>query len=181
MKTLIPNVLQTQRLILRPYQPADIDDILKYASSPDWARFIPVPQPYTKEDAHRYIQEFIEMSPTHGIGFAVTFQHMVIGGIRVRLFLESHKAELGYSISPYYWRNGFAFEAVRMVIDTCFESITTLNKISANVDSRNISSRNLLIKIGLKEEGVLRENRFMRGQSIDEAWYGILRKEWVHL
>ena len=179
MKTLIPNELRTERLVLRPYRLEDIEDILEYATSPNWARFIPVPQPYTREDAIRYVQEFIEMRPADGIGFAVTLQSKVIGGVRVRFFLENHRAELGYGISPHHWRNGFAFEAVRTVMHDCFESIVTLNKISANVDSRNLPSRELLIKIGLREEGILRENRFVRGLPMDEVWYGILRTEWT--
>jgi ribosomal-protein-alanine N-acetyltransferase len=176
--TLIANELKTARLVLRPYRYEDVDDILEFSTNPDWSRFLPVPQPYTREDATRYIQEFIEMPHAEGKGFAITLKGKVIGGVRIRLFLNNHRAEIGYSISPAHWRNGFAFEAVHTVINACFESIADLNRISANADFRNNSSRELLKKIGLKEEGILRQNRFKHGQPIDEVWYGILRSEW---
>ena len=43
-----------------------------------------------------------------------------------------------------------------------------------------IKSRNLAQKLGMKCEGTLRQNRRQKGVLIDEAWYSILRKEWLN-
>jgi RimJ/RimL family protein N-acetyltransferase len=33
-------------------------------------------------------------------------------------------------------------------------------------------------KLGMVREGVLRQNRVVRDEFIDEVWYGVLRSEW---
>ena len=40
-----PVELRTVRLMLRLYEPKDVDDVFTYASDPDWARYLPVPHP----------------------------------------------------------------------------------------------------------------------------------------
>jgi RimJ/RimL family protein N-acetyltransferase len=34
-------------------------------------------------------------------------------------------------------------------------------------------------KLGMQKEGILRKSRVERGEAIDEAWFAILRSEWV--
>ena len=46
-----PVKLRTERLLLRPFSLADADDIFRYYSDPELAKFIPLPQPYTRRDA----------------------------------------------------------------------------------------------------------------------------------
>jgi RimJ/RimL family protein N-acetyltransferase len=44
--------LRTERLVLRPFRPEDVDDSLAVASDIEWSRHLPaVPQPYTRRDA----------------------------------------------------------------------------------------------------------------------------------
>ena len=45
---MLPDVLNTAQLRLRPFRLQDVDDVLSYATDPAWARYLPVPQPYTK-------------------------------------------------------------------------------------------------------------------------------------
>jgi RimJ/RimL family protein N-acetyltransferase len=43
---MLPDIIKTERLRLRPFSLQDVDDVLSYASDPEWARYLPVPQPY---------------------------------------------------------------------------------------------------------------------------------------
>jgi ribosomal-protein-alanine N-acetyltransferase len=45
-------------------------------------------------------------------------------------------------------------------------------------DARNIGSLRVMEKLGMVREGVLRQNRLVRGEFIDEVWCGMLRTEW---
>jgi RimJ/RimL family protein N-acetyltransferase len=45
-------------------------------------------------------------------------------------------------------------------------------------DARNISSLRVMEKLGMVREGVLRQNRLVGGECIDEVWCGVLRPEW---
>jgi RimJ/RimL family protein N-acetyltransferase len=45
-------------------------------------------------------------------------------------------------------------------------------------DARNLASLRVMEKLGMVREGVLRQNRLVRGEFIDEVWCGVLRTEW---
>jgi RimJ/RimL family protein N-acetyltransferase len=64
------------------------------------------------------------------------------------------------------------------VLDAAFVTYIDLKRIRAMADARNIGSLRVMEKIGMIREGTLRQNRVTRGESIDEAWCGILRSEW---
>ena len=43
--------MQTERLLLRPFNLSDVDDVYAHASDPEWGRFLPLPDPYLLKDA----------------------------------------------------------------------------------------------------------------------------------
>lgn len=85
---------------------------------------------------------------------------------------------MGYSIARAFWGRDLATEAARAVVDAAFEMCATLIRVRAMADARNLASIRVLAKAGLKREGILRSNRFVHGQPVDEVWCGILRSEW---
>jgi ribosomal-protein-alanine N-acetyltransferase len=78
-------------------------------------------------------------------------------------------------------RRGLATEAARAVITEAFEAYPQLMRVRAMADARNIRSHRVLEKIGMVREGLLRQNRLVRGALLDEVWYGVLRPEWMEL
>jgi ribosomal-protein-alanine N-acetyltransferase len=85
---------------------------------------------------------------------------------------------MGYSLAQTHWGRGLVTEAARAVIDTAFSAYPKLNRIRAMADSRNVGSLRVMKKLGMVREGVLRQNRVVRDEFIDEVWYGVLRSEW---
>ena len=71
-----------------------------------------------------------------------------------------------------------ATEAARAVMEAVFTAYTSLNRLRAMADARNIASLRVMEKLGMVREGVLRQNRLVRGEFIDEVWCGVLRTEW---
>jgi RimJ/RimL family protein N-acetyltransferase len=69
-------------------------------------------------------------------------------------------------------------EAAGAVIEAAFSTYPELNRMRAMADSRNGASLQVMVKLSLVREGVLRQNRFIRGEFIDEVWCGLLRSEW---
>ena len=55
-----------------------------------------------------------------------------------------------------------------------------LNRVFSANDTRNIPSKKVAQDLGMKCEGTLRQNRKKKGILIDDAWYSILRKEWLY-
>ena len=59
-----------------------------------------------------------------------------------------------------------------------FAAYASLNRLRAMADARNLGSLRVMEKLGMVREGVLRQNRLVRGEFIDEVWCGVLRTEW---
>jgi ribosomal-protein-alanine N-acetyltransferase len=87
--------------------------------------------------------------------------------------------ELGYSIARTYWGRGLATEAARAAVDAAFSGYVDLNRMRAMADARNVASLRVMEKLGMVREGVLRQNRLVRGEFINEVWCGVLRTEWA--
>lgn len=47
----LPQVIETERLVLRPFRFEDVDDVFAYASNEEWGRYLPVPYPYERVHA----------------------------------------------------------------------------------------------------------------------------------
>lgn len=90
---------------------------------------------------------------------------------------ESHSAELGYELHPAHWHKGIMTEALPPVLDYGFDEIG-LHRIEACPLTDNTPSRNLLLKLGFKYEGDLRQRHLFRGHFIDLLYYSVLREEW---
>ena len=172
--------LKTERLLLRPFDFDDVDDVLNYASDPEVARYVPLPQPYTRDDAVEFIAHQVLADWSTRPLFAIVFDQHVVGGIGLGI-TESHEtAELGYALARPHWGKGLMPEAARAVIAWGFERYD-LHKVYAFADTRNRRSWRVMEKLGMTREGVLRGHQKLRDEHIDDAYYGILRAEWAQL
>lgn len=175
---LLPKKFQSERLLYRPYKFEDIDQILKYAADLEWARYLPVPVPYTRADAEKFVASQLLLEWEKNPAWALEYQGESIGGINIRLVPAHALAEVGYSIARPLWGKGLASEALQTMLDLAFRSDGNLNRVRAMADARNVGSTRVMEKCGMSREGVLRQNQQLRGKLFDEAWYGILRLEW---
>ena len=169
--------LKTERLLLRAFRLDDVDDVLAYASDPEWARYLPVPQPYSRRDAEEFIARRVLASWETNPTFAIVMYGKVIGGIGLRIDAANQRGELGYSIARSFWGKGLIPEAARRVIDWGFRQLS-LAKIFARADIRNERSWRVMEKLGMTHEGLLRSHVAHREERIDEVHYGLLREEW---
>src|SRR5262245_27461392 len=105
-------ILQTERLLLRPFREGDVDDALDYRNDAEFARFLPhIPQPFTRSDAVRFVitnmDEPWETSPT----FAIELEGRLIGTVNLEVDPANQIAMLGYAIGRDHWGEGIALEA----------------------------------------------------------------------
>ena len=171
--------LRTERLVLRPFTKADVEDALHYRNDVEFARFLPhIPQPFTQADAERFIATNTEESWEQFATFAVEFEGRVIGTVNLDFALEEQSAMLGYAIGREHWGIGIAPEAARAVIAWGFGNVD-LARIWASTDARHVRSRRVMEKLGMRHEGTLRSHHRDRdGTRIDEVVYALLREEW---
>jgi ribosomal-protein-alanine N-acetyltransferase len=83
------------------------------------------------------------------------------------------------SIARAYWGRGLATEAARAAVDAVFSAYTDLDGMRAMADAGHVASLRVTEKLGMVREGVLRQNRLVRGEFINEVWCSVLRTEWA--
>ena len=170
--------LRTERLLLRPFRSSDVDDVLGYASNPEWARYLPVPVPYTRRDAEEFVARCILTETDSHSSWAIVHEGQASGGVDLDLrVLGAGTAEIGYSIAHPLWGQGLVTEAARAVIHHAFGELG-LVRVQAYADIRNVGSWRVMEKVGMQREGVLRSHRLVHDERTDDVVYAILREEW---
>ena len=79
---------------------------------------------------------------------------------------------LGYEIKEKYRRNGYATEAILLVLRYYFYAFR-FHKVWTSVYSYNEASSKLLEKIGFDKEGIQKEMVFLNGNYFDKILYGM--------
>lgn len=119
--------IETERLILRPFEPTDLDDLFEYASVPGVGENAGWPHHENIETTKKILSMFIEEKKT----FAIVYKenNKVIGSLGIEKYSNEDKLteftnyigrEIGYVLSKDYWGKGLGTEAVRAVIDYLF-------------------------------------------------------------
>ena len=179
---MVPEVIRTDRLVLRPFSSTDADDILAYASDPSWYRFSNVAQAqtgYTRADAVSFVARQLATDPNEKATWAIEYEGRASGSIKAHFFYGHRVAELGYGVAKRAWGRGLAVEACRAIITACYKEYSQLIRFRARSDARNTQSIRVMSKLGMSREAFLRSDRFVRGELVDEVIYGLLRREWI--
>ncbi|MBI2850038.1 MAG: GNAT family N-acetyltransferase [Chloroflexi bacterium] len=180
-----PIELGTKRLLLRPFSLNDIDDLIEYANSPGWERYlVNVPYPYTRQVAEKFLAMFLDTANWQQQGilanFAIQLEGKVVGEVYLnqqKYDRENERAEIGYSLSSLHWNKGLTTEAARAVVNWAFQTYS-FNRLYATCDPRNVGSWRVMEKLGMKREGWLRNHVVWNDEVRDQLYYGILREEW---
>lgn len=117
--------LTTARLILRPWQETDLNDLYAYACVDGVGQMAGWLPHESIETSRRILESFIKHKKT----FAIEYGGKVIGSLGVELYNEENYPELanlqgreiGYVLSKDYWGQGFMPEAVKAVTAYLFE------------------------------------------------------------
>lgn len=86
-------------------------------------------------------------------------------------------AEIGISLAPAYWNEGYGTEASRLLTDYAFTE-RRIHRLLARVLDPNEGSKRIWEKLGYRHEGVHREATFVDGEYVDVHDYAILADEW---
>jgi RimJ/RimL family protein N-acetyltransferase len=160
--------IETERLILRQFNITDAEAMFRnWANDPEAVRFMPYDVCATVEDTVNHIIQwmryFEETAPNSAL-FAIELKNNgeVIGTIDfTETDKEARSAEVGYQFGKAWWGQGYATEALRAIIQHCFETVK-LNRLWASYDPRNPASGRVLEKAKMQYEGTLRQCKIRR-------------------
>jgi 8-oxo-dGTP diphosphatase len=157
----VPQVLETERLILRRHVRGDAAVVARLLNDWDVARWLAqVPFPYGERDAYAWITQAIShWTEGRQFQFAVIKRASteLIGQVGLRLEAPgADTAELGYWLGQAYWGRGYAGEAVPTVVRFGFERLR-LRAIWATCLGDNAGSLRVLEKAGLVRRGEIEQ------------------------
>ncbi len=102
-----------------------------------------------------------------------------IGSISiVRINEKTNSVDIGYCIGFKWWNKRIVSEAFSSIISFVFEEMH-VNRIEARHDSNNPNSGKVMIKCGLKYEGILRQSDYNNQGVVDAVYYSILASEYT--
>ncbi|MEZ4629486.1 MAG: GNAT family N-acetyltransferase [Deinococcales bacterium] len=183
--SLLTPTLHTARLLLRPFTEADIDAIFSLQSNAHVLRYWDAPPWKERAQAERFITRCKKMAQ-EGSGIRLAIERAAEGRLTDRVFIgwcaffrwnpEYRSAGIGYCFAEGAWGQGFATEAAGALLQWAFDTLD-LNRVQAELDTRNLASARVLEKLGFVREGTLREDCIVNAEVSDSWVYGLLRRE----
>jgi len=173
--------LETDRLILRQFRDEDAEFILNFRGNPDVARY-QLWEPYSTEDVADFLSNYKNIlpgTPDTWCGFAIELKekNIVIGDCALKVFDDERQGEIGFNVSPEYQGKGYAYEAVKMIIDFGFNKLN-LHRIISIMDTENLGAIKLSQKLGMRKEAHFIKDVWFKGQWSDEYLFAVLKEEW---
>lgn len=173
-------LLRTARLTLGPLERRDAEALITLAGAFEIAdTTATIPHPYTPDDARIFLAlDAAERVSGGAVRFAVRLDGDVLAGIVSLHGMDRDRlrAELGYWIGVPWWGKGYATEAARAVVRYGFDELG-LHKIHAHYLTRNPASGKVLERIGMRREGLLRDEVRKWGRFEDVVVCGVLRTD----
>lgn len=169
------SILESDRLILRPFQINDVQNVYCYAKDNDVTKYLNWFPHKNIEETKKIITElYINNIGTYAI--ELKSKAKCIGCFELRLCVEHDKASFGYVLNKNYWNNGYMSEALNLIIKFCFEKLQ-LNRIESNYYVGNEASGKVMKKCGMIYEGIGKDEVKIKGKFHDVVHYAILKDQ----
>ena len=191
-KTLVlPECLETERLILRPYRVADAGAYLdiclrnKEHLVPHEAEN-PALGVETLEDAERLVRQFAELWVERRTFFLGAWDKGS-GGFSAQIYIgpvswELPEFEIGYFVDVIHEGKGYVTEAVKAALEFCFTRLNA-HRLRINCNELNRRSWKIAERCGFVREGYIRQTHrdllLEDGTPSGDYLYGLLRSEFL--
>ena len=110
--------------------------------------------------------------------FGIYVEGVLAGNIGLTL-TDDNSGEIGYWITDAFEGRGLVTAAARAMLRLGFEE-RELRRMYLTAAVENVRSRSIAVRLGMTEEGVLRQaGRIREDRYVDLVMYSILREEWV--
>jgi RimJ/RimL family protein N-acetyltransferase len=147
-------VVETPRLILRQFIPADLDFIAAMHADAEVMRFWP--KPYSRAESEEWLQRQFERYAKEGHGVWLVVDKAAGTPLgRAGLTLQDvdgvEEPEIGYMIHRPFWRHGLATEAAIAIRDYAFD-VRNIPRVVSLIRPQNIPSQGVAKKLGMTAE-----------------------------
>lgn len=182
MQHLGTKILNTERLLLRPFRGDDAEAMYRnWAADPEVTRYLTW-QPHASPSITRKLCELwaAESEKPQVYQWALVLKGLdePIGSLSVVQQNEAlSTAELGYCIGRAWWGRELMPEALGAVLSFLLREVG-FRRVQARHDVRNLKSGRVMQKAGMRREGILRAaGRNSLGETCDMAVYAVLAED----
>ena len=176
--------IATERLLLRPFAPDDLDALIAIHGDPGVVRYL-YWDVRDRDELRGVLEEKAGRTALAKAGDALNLAAVtadtgeLVGDMTLFWHSEEHRAgEVGYMIDPAQQGRGYATEAARAMLRLGFEELG-LHRITGRIDARNTASARVLERLGMRREAHLVENELVKGEWTDEVVDAMLDREWA--
>jgi RimJ/RimL family protein N-acetyltransferase len=175
--------LTTERLVIRDFEPSDVDAFVAYRNDPEVARYQSWTVPYPAEVGQRFVAELAELEPgAPGAWYQLAITEPGVGligdiGVHVRASDRS-TCDIGYTLSRPAWGRGYATEAVARVVTWLVDDLG-IGVVAAEFDERNLASARLLARLGFSPRDGARRAVWVDGGWAFERGVALPASRWI--
>ena len=177
-----PVVLEGKHVRLEPINESHIDGLCQAILDGElWKLFVTiVPHP---DDIEQFLNDAIKAQEMgDGLTFATIERSTgkIAGSTRfMKAELRYKRVEIGFTFLGQTWQKSpINTEAKFLMFSHAFDTLG-LNRVELITDYLNTSSRRAVLRLGAKEEGILRNHMVMPdGRVRDSVLYSIIKNEW---
>ena len=145
------DLLETPRLLLRPFGPGDAPLVHRVYSDPEVMRYVATGPMADLSVTERLLQDYEAHQKRLGYSFWAVIEResgSLIGDAGLYR-TPTGEVELGYTLGVAWWGRGYATEAARAVLAYGFEQLA-LSEIVSFTTVANVRSRRVMDKLGMR-------------------------------
>jgi N-acetyltransferase len=179
---LQPITLEGSHVRLEPLSESHHDALCAVGLDPELWTLIPL-QVLDRDQMMNYIRrELAEQAQGTSIPFATVERSSskVVGATRfMNIDAANKRVEIGSTwIAKPWQRTAINTEAKYLMMRYAFETLGS-NRVELKTDSLNTKSRNAILRIGAKQEGILRSHMVTwSGRLRDTVYFSVIAPEW---
>jgi len=177
-----PVAVQGEHIRLREFTGDDVDALHRVYGDPEATRHLSF-EPRSRDQVAKLVTDTIRRAQEtprteYALAVARNDNGELIG--MARLALGEHRSgQIGFALRSDQWGRGFGTETVRLLLELGFRYLG-LHRIWGARSPLNTDSEQVMVKVGMVEEGRIRDHVYVRGAWRDSITHAILEHEWQH-
>jgi RimJ/RimL family protein N-acetyltransferase len=173
--------ITTERLLLRPPRLSDAAALAKrrsHAMVAEYQNWVP---PYPLERAEEMLDGLTKLNgPVSDNWWMLTIADpqdtTIFGDLAIHPTFDGRSIEIGYTLDPSAWGQGYATEAVHALTERLWSN-DQVTRISAMLHPDNVGSAQVLERTGFRCEGHTRLSYWVGDDNSDDLLYGMTRDD----
>jgi ribosomal-protein-alanine N-acetyltransferase len=174
--------IETSRLVLRDIKPSDAKNLFSFMSDAETLKNN-LMIPHKKiEETDKFIttlkKQYVKKREIRW-GITLKESDTIIGTIGYfNFYPQDFQAEIGVILGKQHWRGGIMTEALMAALTFGFKKMA-FNRITIFILPTNAAAIRLATKVGFRQEGLLKDCKFLNDRFYDLGVYGLLKKDFL--